>query len=151
MVAGACYANYMQITIEPFPLVVEELPTLDVCVLSSISEAQPLVILEAGAVGVPIVATDVGSCSELLLGRTLEDKALGPGGLLTPIASPGETAKAILRMVNDPALRKEFGRNLRQRVHTFFDEVDMIRSYDELYRGHLPQPPKEQLTLAEVE
>ncbi len=117
--------------------VLKELPSLDVLVLTSISEAQPLVILEAGAVGIPNVATDVGSCSELLFGRTPEDRALGLGGIITPMASPGETAAAVLRLHDDPQLRKQMGRALRDRVHRFYDQHDMVAAYDELYARHL--------------
>ncbi|MBL4890158.1 MAG: GT4 family glycosyltransferase PelF, partial [Candidatus Lindowbacteria bacterium] len=45
-----------------------EYPLTDVIVLTSVSEAQPLVILEANVCGVPSVATDVGACDELLNG-----------------------------------------------------------------------------------
>ncbi len=71
----------------------KELPHVDVLALTSISAAQPLVVLELGAVGVPVVATDVGGCRELLEGRTTEDQALGAGGLLTPIASPAASPR----------------------------------------------------------
>ncbi|MCZ2337915.1 MAG: GT4 family glycosyltransferase PelF [Chitinophagales bacterium] len=71
-----------------FQNIKEILPKLDVMVLSSISEAQPLVILEAWAAGTPVVATDVGACSELINGITPEDKALGAAGEVVAIADP---------------------------------------------------------------
>ncbi|MGH7163652.1 MAG: GT4 family glycosyltransferase PelF [Planctomycetota bacterium] len=117
--------------------VLEELPTIDVVVLASISEAQPLVILEAGAVGIPIVATDVGSCSELLHGRTPEDRALGAGGIITPMATPGATARAILSLHDQPELRARMGTAMRERVRRFYDQRDMVAAYDELYQRHL--------------
>lgn len=117
--------------------VLQELPSLDVLVLTSISEAQPLVILEAGAVGIPVVATDVGSCSELLFGRTPEDRAVGVGGIVTPMASPGETARAVLQLHDDPKLRLAMGRALRERVRRFYDQRDMLSAYDEIYARHL--------------
>src|SRR3546814_18617729 len=48
---------------------------IDAIVLTSISEAQPLVILEAGAAGVPTVATDVGACREMILGPPDESRS----------------------------------------------------------------------------
>ncbi len=114
--------------------VAEELPKLDVMVMTSISEAQPLVILEAGAMGVPVVATEVGSCRELLEGRSPEDRALGIGGLLTPIASPGSTARAILQLYHDPELRKQMADSLKQRVLRYYEQEDMLRDYEEIYK-----------------
>jgi polysaccharide biosynthesis protein PelF len=114
--------------------VLEELPKVDLIILTSISEAQPLVILEAGAVGIPTVATDVGSCAELLYGRQPEDRALGEGGIVTPMASPGETAKAILQLYRDPGLRRRMRDAMRERVRKFYDQRDMVTAYDELYR-----------------
>ncbi|MBK8976661.1 MAG: GT4 family glycosyltransferase PelF [Planctomycetes bacterium] len=110
-----------------------ELADVDVLVLTSISEAQPLVILEAGAVGVPVVATDVGSCRELLEGRLPEDRALGAGGLLTPIASPGAVADAVIRLARDPGLRATFGRSLHARVLRYYDQDQMIDTYRATY------------------
>jgi polysaccharide biosynthesis protein PelF len=115
----------------------KELPHVDVLVLTSISEAQPLVVLEAGALGVPVVATDVGSCRELLEGRTAEDQALGVGGGVVPIASPGAVAKKLLELWQDADLRARMGRNLQQRVAKFYDERDMIAKYRAIYAGFL--------------
>jgi glycosyltransferase involved in cell wall biosynthesis len=114
--------------------VLEELPKVDLIVLTSISEAQPLVILEAGAVGIPTVATDVGSCAELLYGRHPEDRAVGEGGIVTPMASPGETARAILQLYRDPGLRRRMRDAMRERVRRFYDQRDMVAAYDELYQ-----------------
>jgi len=117
--------------------VLEEMPHLDVIVLTSISEAQPLVLLEAGAVGVPAVATNVGSCKELLFGTDPEDRAIGSGGLVTPIATPSATAEAILRMHADPDMRRRMGESMRERVQRFYDQRDMVAAYDEIYQRNL--------------
>tara|TARA_R110002072_G_scaffold25443_2_gene84973 strand:+ start:32954 stop:34453 length:1500 start_codon:yes stop_codon:yes gene_type:complete len=112
----------------------KELHNMDVLVLTSISEAQPLVVLEAGAVGIPVVCTDVGSCREMLTGVSDADRALGLGGLITPIASPEATAQAVLEMWRQPKMRRKMGRSLQQRVHQFFGESTMLDAYRELYR-----------------
>ncbi len=117
--------------------VVDELHTLDCLVLTSISEAQPLVVLEAGAAGVPVVATDVGACQELLFGRTLEDRELGQGGIVTPIATPGATAEAVLQLWRDPAFARRLGDNLRARVERHYDQREMVAAYHRLYARHL--------------
>ncbi len=72
-------------------------PDLDVVVLTSFSEGQPLVILEAYACGVPVIATDVGACREMVEGRTPADRAIGPSGFVTRVATPKETAAALGR------------------------------------------------------
>ena len=133
--------------------VLEELPKVDVMILTSISEAQPLVILEAGAIGIPSIATDVGSCSELIYGRGPEDRALGAGGLVTAMASPGQTARAILELHDSPQLRERMRDAMRARVEKFYDQRDMVSAYDEIYahykmtedraRAILPEPPPE--------
>ncbi len=50
------------------PDIMDYYPRADVFALTSISEAQPLALLEAGAAGRPIATTDVGSCREILAG-----------------------------------------------------------------------------------
>src|SRR5581483_346526 len=67
--------------------VLDYLGRIDVIVLTSISEGQPLVILEAGAAGIPSVATDVGACREIIMGREDEQPALGQGGVVTTLTS----------------------------------------------------------------
>ena len=116
--------------------VLEILPEVDVMILTSISEAQPLVILEAGAIGIPSVATNVGSCEELLFGRTPEDKLVGSGGIITPMASPGATARAIIRLHEQPELRAKMRDAMRARVKRFYDQRDMVAAYDEIYRRY---------------
>ena len=63
----------------------EKLREIDVGVISSISEGLPFAILESGGAGLPFVATDVGSCRELLEGAKEEDKALGRGGFIVSV------------------------------------------------------------------
>lgn len=106
----------------------------DLIVLTSISEGLPLVILEAFACGTPVVATDVGSCRELLNGRTIEDKALGRAGILTEIASPSETAEAIVRLARDHKLRRKMGQAGLARVERFYDQNLVMQRYDTIYK-----------------
>jgi len=121
--------------------VLTELPKCDVMVLTSISEAQPLVILEAGSIGVPTVATNVGSCADLLYGATPEDRVLGAGGLVTPMASPGETAKAVLQLYYEPDLRMRMRDTMRERVRRFYNQDDMVAAYDDIYTRHARKSP----------
>lgn len=114
---------------------------LDALVLTSVSEGLPLVVLEAAAAGIPVVASDVGACRELLEGRTADDRALGPSGLVTGIADPGDTAGALLTLARDPALREEMGQAGRARVCAHYQEADLVRRYREIYDRLLTIPP----------
>ena len=113
----------------------EAYPRMDVVVLTSVSEAQPLVILEANLCEVPCVATEVGACAELFNGRTPEDIALGPSGLVTPIADPQATADAIVRILSEPGLIEAMGRSGAERVRRFYNEQDLNFAYLDLYRS----------------
>lgn len=119
---------------------VEHYPDLDVMVLTSISEAQPLVILEAGAAGVPSVATDVGACRELIMGRSDENPRLGAGGRVTPIGDPAAIADAIAELLLDEPLRRACGEVMRQRVVRYYDKRTLQRRYAELYRDLIARP-----------
>ena len=111
----------------------EYLPLVDVVVLTSISEAQPLVILEAGACGIPTVATDVGACREMILGRSDEQPALGAGGAITPLANPAATARAIQRLLEDREYYLQCGATIRARVQQYYNKSDLDRAYKALY------------------
>jgi glycosyltransferase involved in cell wall biosynthesis len=116
------------------PVAVEEyLPLLDVVVLTSISEAQPLVILEAGAAGIPSVATDVGACREMIYGSPTENPPLGPGGEVTPLANPTATAQAVARLLADREYWQRASHAISERVRRYYDRTTLDRSYRELY------------------
>ena len=106
---------------------------IDILVLTSLSEGQPLVILEANCAGIPVVATDVGACRDLLEGITDEDKALGPSGLLTLPASPDQTAAAIIQLWKDRSLRQQMANAGRKRVAKFYREDAMYAAYRDIY------------------
>jgi glycosyltransferase involved in cell wall biosynthesis len=110
---------------------------LDVVVLTSFSEGQPLVILEANAAGVPVIATDVGACRELLEGCDDEDRALGPSGLVTRVSNPAQTAAALVELAESAALRRRMGEAGRVRVDTYYGKTRMIDRYRALYQETL--------------
>ncbi|MDK2957943.1 MAG: polysaccharide biosynthesis protein PelF, partial [Desulfovibrionales bacterium] len=115
-------------------------PSLDLIVLTSISEAQPLVVMEANCAGIPAVCSDVGSCRELLEGRTPEDMALGASGIVTPVADPSATAEAILRIVTNPKLWQSMSIAGRERIKVFYREDDLNRRYHDIYTHHMALP-----------
>jgi glycosyltransferase involved in cell wall biosynthesis len=113
---------------------------IDVTVLTSISEAQPLVLLEAGAAGVPTVATDVGACREMLLGREGEQPAFGPGGFVTPLSNPLATAQALAELLVSPEKRRAYGEAMRGRVEAHYNKLALDRVYHALYEAMLALP-----------
>jgi glycosyltransferase involved in cell wall biosynthesis len=115
----------------------EYLAQTNVLVLTSISEAQPLVVLEAGACGIPVVATDVGSCRELIMGKADEAPYLGAGGAVVELSNPAETAKAIYTLLTDRKVYKDASMAIRSRVTTYYDKKDQIESYRKLYAGYI--------------
>lgn len=106
---------------------------LDVLVLTSISEAQPYVILEAGAVGIPVVASDVGACREMLEGRGSEDAAIGQSGLVTEVSDPESTADAILKLLSDPLLYRRCVDAAKVRVERYYNQDDLLSRYLNVY------------------
>ncbi len=114
----------------------EILSGLDVCLLTSISEGLPLIILEAFAAGVPCVATDVGACREMIFGRTPEDKAIGRGGLLTKICSPLDTADAVLRVISSADNLLTMGKAGRVRAERHYRQVEIMGKYRTFYTDH---------------
>ncbi|MCZ6615240.1 MAG: GT4 family glycosyltransferase PelF [Chloroflexi bacterium] len=114
--------------------VLQYYPLLDVLVLTSTSEAVPLVILEANCAGIPIIATDAGACRELLLGGTEADIALGPSGIITPISSPEATGRAMVRLARDPAMCAEMGRAGIARVEQLYRLETVHSHYSQLYQ-----------------
>jgi glycosyltransferase involved in cell wall biosynthesis len=117
--------------------VMEFYPKLDVCVLTSISEGQPLIILEAMASGVPVVATDVGGCRELIEGSAPEDKALGACGRVTNLSAPAETANAVLEICNNPELFKAMADIGKRRIEKYYRQATLIEKYKSIYQSVL--------------
>ncbi len=106
------------------------LGNLDILVLSSISEGQPLAVLEGMASRKPFVTTDVGSCRELLYGN---HDSLGPAGIIVPLMDFEEMAKAIITLACDKKLRQSMGENAYQRVARYYTKAGMIKSYRQIY------------------
>jgi glycosyltransferase involved in cell wall biosynthesis len=109
------------------------LGSIDVVVLSSISEAMPLVILEAGAVGIPVVATDVGACRELIEGNTRESPALGEGGVVTPLSNPLAIAEGCYALLTDFDRYQRASAALKARVRKYYDKSSEYEAYRKIY------------------
>ena len=102
----------------------EMLTSMDISVLSSLSEGMSNTLLESMSAGKPIVATAVGGNLELV-----ED---GKTGYLVPPCDPHSMAKALLRLLNSPKLRREMGLRARSRVESEFSVTRMVERYEDL-------------------
>jgi glycosyltransferase involved in cell wall biosynthesis len=111
----------------------EYLQRASLVVLTSISEGQPMVILEAFAHKVPCIATNVGSCKELLKGSDEIGDYLGDAGKVVPLGSYEKVAQAILEIGLNKDMAVAFGQTGYKRVQKFYQEKDNILSYSKIY------------------
>ena len=110
--------------------ITEYLGWMDVTILTSISEGQPLTILESFAAHVPVIATNVGNCKGLILG---EGDDFGPAGIITHIMNVQEIADAMIYMARNPAQRKRMGQAGYQRMMSRYKVEDMKEIYEQIY------------------
>ena len=104
---------------------------MDMTILTSISEGQPLTILESFAAHVPVIATDVGNCRGLLYG---EDDEFGRAGILTHIMNIEEIANAMVYLAENPDERRQMANAGYQRLMRKYKIEDMKKTYAEIYR-----------------
>jgi glycosyltransferase involved in cell wall biosynthesis len=105
---------------------------MDVLLLTSVSEGQPLAVLEGMACAKPFVTTNVGSCKELLAGL---DDGIGPAGLVAPVMHYEQIGQALIQLCKDRNLREEMGQNGLERVQRYYKHKDFISSYRHLYQS----------------
>lgn len=104
---------------------------MDMTILTSISEGQPLTILESFAAKVPVIATDVGNCKGLIYG---EDDDFGKAGIITHIMNISEIADAMVYMADHPHIRNEMGEIGYQRLMRKYRIEDMKKTYAGIYK-----------------
>lgn len=100
----------------------------DALVLSSRTEGTPVVLLEAMAAGVPVVATAVGGVPEMLPEGH---------GLLVPTEQPAALAAAMGRVLRDPAAARARAALARARVGRDYAVAPWVAAYDDVYRSVL--------------
>lgn len=109
----------------------EYLWQMDMTILTSVSEGQPLTILEGYAAHKPAIATDVGNCRGLIYG---EGDSYGPAGILTHVMNVEEITAAILELAYSKEKREEMGENGYKRLMSRYKIEDMKRTYQKIYR-----------------
>jgi glycosyltransferase involved in cell wall biosynthesis len=99
---------------------------MDLYVLSSTREGLPNTVLEAMAMGVPIVSTDVDGVKEAVSDQR--------EAFLVPAQDSAKLAEGIARMLDDRALRERLARDARAKVESDFSFAHRTRTIENLYR-----------------
>ena len=107
----------------------EDIPKIltlfDIYVCSSLSEGLSLSLLEAMAAEKPIIATEVGGNSEIVIN--------GVSGFLVPPENPNALAEKIIYLLKDKEKRKKMGEEGRRIVKEKFSIEQMLKEYENLY------------------
>jgi glycosyltransferase involved in cell wall biosynthesis len=102
------------------------LEAVDIFALTSVSEAASLTLLEAMASGLPVVVTAVGGNPEIV--------RHGREGLLVRRGDAGETAAALLQLLDDPGKAAALGRAGRARICQRYRMERTVEEYAHLYK-----------------
>jgi glycosyltransferase involved in cell wall biosynthesis len=100
----------------------------DIAILCSDNEGVPLTLIQASQAGLPIVSTDVGSVSDIVID--------GVTGFLTEVSSES-LIQGITRLLEEPNLRHTFGKAGEQRAKDFFSSHSMVEHHQRLYSQSL--------------
>jgi glycosyltransferase involved in cell wall biosynthesis len=106
------------------------LKQVDIVVLPSYREGTPRILLEAASCGLPIVATDVPGCREIVKHQV--------NGLLVPVKNPYSLANAIKYLAENPHERERMGKEGRRIAVEEFSEKLVIRETLSVYRELIP-------------
>ena len=106
---------------------------MDLFVLPSHSEGLPNVVLEAFALGKPVIATSVGGIPEVIEN--------GVNGVLVPPRQPGVLAEAMVHCFREPSKMAAWGQAGRRTVQTRFTFEEQNRRLETIYAEILEPVP----------
>jgi glycosyltransferase involved in cell wall biosynthesis len=104
----------------------------DMYALPSYREGFPRSAMEAAASGIPVIATDIRGCRQVV-----DDDVTG---LLVPVHDAAALALAIVALAADPTRRSDMGVRGRKKAEAEFDDRVVIGRTLDAYRS-LPEPP----------
>jgi colanic acid/amylovoran biosynthesis glycosyltransferase len=105
--------------------IIKILNETDIFLLTSRKEGFGVVLLEAQAMNIPVVAANVGGVGEALIhGKT---------GFLFPLNQPQEAVKRLIELIKDKALRQKMGQEARKFVEFHFDANELNKRLIEIY------------------
>ena len=102
------------------------LELMDIYVQPSLFENISNSVLEAMAVGLPVIATNVGGINEII--------THGKNGLIVKLGSDTAMADAIKLLLSHSGLREKMGRLGRQQVEKSFSIETMVSGYERIYK-----------------
>jgi glycosyltransferase involved in cell wall biosynthesis len=115
---------------------------LDVIVLTSVREAQPLVILEAYCAGLPIVSTRVGNVPELL---DYDER------FLASPKDPEKIAMCVKYIYDNPLEVEKFLERNKEKVFRFYNRIEVHKRYEEIYKFLIRTNPNSKTIAQELE
>lgn len=92
--------------------VVDILAVSDIFVMPSRSEGVPYALLEAGALGLPILATQCGGIPDVLANQT--------DAILVPVGDPASLSAGMIKLLTDGSLSKQLGTNAKAKIRQCF-------------------------------
>jgi glycosyltransferase involved in cell wall biosynthesis len=100
---------------------------MDLLVVPSLTEGSPLIVLEAMAAGVPVVASAVGGIPDQV--------RHGREGILVPPDDPDALGDALGALLRDPAYARRLGEAGRRRTENEFSHETLVRRIEAVYRA----------------
>ncbi|MCH7701543.1 MAG: glycosyltransferase family 4 protein [Planctomycetes bacterium] len=104
----------------------EPLAAMDIYCLPSLEQGLGTIMLEAMAMGKPVITSGVGGMASVICDNET--------GLVVPPASSGKLAGRMLEMLGDPVRARSLGEAGRRLVHTKFNAEAMLRKTVDLYK-----------------
>lgn len=99
------------------------LKQLDIAVISSTSEGLPLALLEYGLAKLPVVATDVGQCKEVLKND----------GMVVPKENSVQLSIALIKYIENSKLRSEKANGFYQQIKENYSKESFFKSLEQIY------------------
>ncbi len=89
------------------------------------SESSGVAAVEVSACGLSVIVTDIGSLSEMILNKRT--------GLMVPPKNPGDIAKAIIFLIENPQLKEEWGKERRRFVLKHYHLIENLTQMQPSY------------------
>lgn len=103
------------------------LAAADALVFPSYREGFPRVVLEAGAMGLPSIVTDINGCNEIIVE--------GENGVIIPPRDKNSLYEAMLHFIDNPDKTTTMAANARRMIQEKYEHQDVVEALLEMYQG----------------